>query len=102
MMPHLELEYFERFNCFIDVDITKTYELIYKDEREYIRRGEKDESLIVQYDASNIEGNIDDLMQKSLDTGADLIFEQVKDKKVIITKEMIQKAIDEMDLVFYD
>mgnify|MGYP000036776651 CR=1 FL=1 len=100
--PSIDLRYFERFSCFIDGDITNTYERIYKDEREYVRRGCRDESLIVQYDASNIEGDIEELMQKSLDTGVDLIFEQVKDKKVIITKEMIQKAIDEMDLVFYD
>ena len=98
----LDTRYFDRFKCFIDSDITKTYELIYKDEREYVRRGCRDESLIITYDASDIKGNIDDLMQKSLDTGVDLIFEQVKDKKVIITEEMIQKAIDEMDLDFYD
>lgn len=102
MMPHLELKYFDKFNCFIGFDITKTYELIYRDEREYVRQGGKDESLMVEYDASNLKGDLYDLMQKSLDTGVDLIFEQVKDKKVIITDEMIQKAIDEMDLIFYD
>ena len=102
MSPHLELEYFNKFNCFIGFDITKTYELIYRDEREYVRQGHRDDSLIIDYDASNLKGDLDDLMQKSLDTGVNLIFEMVKDKKVIITKEMKQKAIDEMDLVFYD
>ena len=78
----IDLQYFNKFNCFIGLDITKQYELIYKDEREYVRRGRRDESLIVQYDASNIEGDLDELMQKSLDTGVDLIFEQVKDKNI--------------------
>ena len=98
----LDTQYFDRFNCFIGIDMTGTYERIYKDEREYVRRGRRAESLIVTYDASHIEGDLDELMQKSLETGVDLIFEQVKDKKVVITREMIDKAIEAMGIEFFE
>ena len=97
----LEGRFFDRFNCWVGVDyLTATYKLIYIDEKEYIKNGRKDESLFVYYDASFLKGDLDDLMQKSLDTGVDLIFEQIKDKKVIITKEMEQKAWDEGNIIF--
>jgi len=97
----LEGRFFDRFKCWLGVDyLVDIYDRIYIDEREYIKKGRQDESLIVYYDASNLKGNLDDLMQRSLDTGVNLIFEQVKDKKVIITDEMEKKAWDEGRIIF--
>lgn len=83
----LEYEYSVTFRCSIDPDETMTYKFIYTDLRAYGADNTQNPDLIVEYDASNLKGNLDDLMQKSLDTGVDLIFEQVKDKK-IDTKEL--------------
>ena len=93
--------FFDRFKCWLGADyLVDIYDRIYIDEQEYIKKGRKDDSLMVYYDASNLKGDIDDLMQKSLDTGVNLIFEMVKDKKVIITDEMRQKAWDEGNIIF--
>jgi len=94
-------DYFIKFNCELHPDETETCDVLYSDYREYAKNGYEDESLIVKYDASNLEGDINDLMQKSLDTGVDLIFEQVKDKKVVITDEMHKKAWDEGRIILY-
>ena len=94
-------DYFIKFNCELHPDETETCDVLYSDYREYAKNGYEDESLIVKYDASNLEGDINDLMQKSLDTGVDLIFEQVKDKKVVITNEMRKKAWDAGRIILY-
>lgn len=93
--------FFDRFKCWLGADyLVDMYECIYIDEKEYIKNKCNDERLLTYYDASNIEGDIDELMQKSLDTGVDLIFEQIKDKKVVITDEMRKKAWDEGNIIF--
>ena len=97
----LEDKYYRAFHCSIRPDETMTYKFIYTDEREYDADDTQNPDLMVEYDASNLKGDIDDLMQKSLDTGVDLIFEQVKDKKVIITDEMRKKAWDEGRIILY-
>lgn len=99
----LKDRYFERFNCNIHPEISCTYDLVYDDLTEYIKNGEKDEDLIVTYDASNIKGDWDDLMQRSLDTGVDLMFEQVKDKKIDAEelKRLLDKAFREGNILCY-
>lgn len=94
-------DFFEKFDCEMHPDETCNYEVLYTDFREYIKNNYEDESLIVHYDASNIEGDVGELMEKSLETGVNLIFEQVKDKKVVITDEMRKKAWDEGNIIFY-
>lgn len=99
----LKDRYFERFNCDIHIEESCAYDLVYEDLTEYIKNGEKDEDLIVTYDASNIKGDWDDLMQRSLDTGVDLMFEQVKDKKIDANKlkKLRDKAWEELKVIIY-
>ena len=78
----LEYNYSMTFHCSIAPDETMTYKFIYTDLREYDEDDTQNPDLMVEYDASDIGGNIDELMEKSLETGVDLIFEQVKDKKI--------------------
>jgi len=83
----LEDNYNRAFHCSIRPDETMTYKFIYTDLRAYDEDDTQNPDLMVEYDASNLKGDLDNLMQKSLDTGVDLIFEQVNDKK-IDTKEL--------------
>lgn len=106
--PHLndgslKYRYFERFNCDIHPEDSCTYDLVYEDLTEYNKNGKKDVSLIVTYDASNIKGDWDDLMQRSLDTGVDLMFEQVKDKKIDAEElnKLCEKAFREGKFLCY-
>ena len=73
-------DFCEHFDCFIDVD--ENDKLYYVDEKECKKHG-YDDDFLVFYDASNIDPEqLKDLMRKSLETGVNLIFEQVKDKKI--------------------
>ena len=79
-LTKLAEDYCEHFDCFIDVDDND--KLYYVDEKEYKKHGDDDDYLVF-YDASNIDPeHLDELMRKSLETGVNLIFEQVKDKNI--------------------
>ena len=87
--------YFDRD---IGLDVTGTYGTIYTDRREFYKNDDPMAlDLIHQYKAEHVcsRPDFEELMQKSLDTGVNLIFDLVKDKEVVITDEMVRKAIED-------
>ena len=90
------------FDCYIGLDRTGTYGTIYTDEREYDKNGDPmATNLIRQYQMNHVcsRPDFEELMQKSLDTGVNLIFDLVKDKEVVITDEMVRKAFEDGTLI---
>ena len=70
--------------------------MLYSDEKEFVENGDLlATNLIHRYQMNHVCSRPDfkELLQKSLDTGVNLIFDLVKDKKVVITNKMVLEAI---------
>ena len=106
----LRISFFKKFNCSTHIDTYGYYGLLYfdlKDQEEEVEEDENGQEIykekdLIAYDLSFIsEDEYFRLIEKSLETGKNLLFEACKDKKVIITVEMQNKAIENGRMILW-